>query len=112
MAKDCPQQKPYGGPCQWNIPPYRQNSWMMVHQYSIVASFTIMARRLLRISSLKEGAMCSVAKIQKLQNLGITEIAKRYPLLGNISVKHISAATNTSTAIGGCIAWAVPNERM
>jgi hypothetical protein len=71
-----------------------------------------MARMLLRISNLKVGAMCNVAKIQKLQNLGITEIAKRYPLLGNIAIKRMSAATNTSIAVADSIAWAVPNEPM
>jgi hypothetical protein len=33
-----------------------------------------------------------MSKIQKLQDLGITEISQRSSLLGNIMTKHVSAA--------------------
>jgi hypothetical protein len=49
-----------------------------MQQHIIVTSLAMVAR----ISSLKERAMCSMAKIQKHQNFGITEISERHPLLG------------------------------
>jgi hypothetical protein len=38
-----------------------------------------------------------IAKIQKRQNLGITDILQRHPLVGNVMRKHISVATDMPT---------------
>jgi hypothetical protein len=49
----------------------------------------MMARINLRINSLKEGTIYSLAMSQKFQNTLITEISERHPLLGNINIKHV-----------------------
>jgi hypothetical protein len=49
-----------------------------------------------------------MAKIQKLQNPGITEILQRSSLLDNIMAKHVSTATGMPTAVEVLLEAALP----
>jgi hypothetical protein len=49
-----------------------------------------------------------MAKIQKPQDLGITEISQRHPLVGSVMRKHIPAAMDMPTTVEVLLSSVLP----